>query len=858
MSIDSNAYHAAVTHYQHGRFLDALHTLGANPDDTESLNLAAICCFQLHRFEDAETFWRRALTRDPAYAAGYANLGNLLMARGDLSGAEAVYRQAIEARPDHATAHYNLGNLLDKLDRPDEAESALRRAVACKPDFAEAYYNLGNLLRARNRPEEAEGALRAAVLHRADYADAWINLGNLLRDAGRLADASRALRRAVALRPDSAEAHLNLGHVLSDHGRQARAAASYRRAGRLDPGNALVWCCLGRAMVALNRTGEAETAFRAAISADPDCADAHIGLAGVFEHEGGFADAVRHYRQALIVQPGNAHFHGALANALHRLGQLHEAEAACRNALSIDPAFAEVHYNLGLMLSEQDRLTEAETHYRRAIAIKPDYAAAHTNLGRVLRDLHRLPEAEAMLRESIRLCDDAAQAHNNLAGVLKDMSRMDEALDSFRRAVECDPDSELTHRNLNYSLTYHAEDPREILDECVRFATRHEAPFLAQTVRYPNDRNPARRLRIGYVAPDFNGHCQSMFTAPVFASHDRAMVELYVYSSVTRADQTTVRLRASADIWRDVQHLSDEQLAAQIRDDRIDVLIDLTLHMSRGRPLLFARRPAPVQVQWLGYPGTTGSRAIRYRLSDPWIDPPDQPETEAFYSERTIRLPDTFWCVDLRVTSPNPPDVGALPATSNGFVTFGCLNNPCKASARTLRMWARVLAAVPDARFVLLAGEGPREHFSARLGALGVDMSRVSFIGYQERDVYLQTWNSIDIGLDTFPYNGHTTTLDALWMGVPVPSRAGATAVSRAGLSLLSNLDLADLVAYDDDAYVEIVTNLAHDLARLAELRASLRGRLEASPMMDAPRFTRDLERAYRQMWQAWCADSSD
>jgi protein O-GlcNAc transferase len=858
MSIDSNAYHAAVTHYQHGRFLEALHTLGANPDDTESLNLAAICCFQLNRFDDAEGFWRRALTRDATYAAGYANLGNLLMARGDLHGAEAIYRLAIDAQPDNANAHYNLGNLLGTLGQVDAAESALRRAIAIQPDFAEANYNLGNLLRSANKPDAAEAAFEAALHHRPDYADAWNNLGNLLRDAGRPREACRALRRAISLRPDSAQAYLNLGHVLRVQDKPRRAAAFYRRATQLAPDNAEGWSCLGGVMLTLDRVDAAEAAYSAALSIDPNRVDALIGAAQACEHQDRYEDAVRHYRQGLMPEPGNARIHGALGTAMHRLGRLREAETAYRNALSIDPEFVEVRYNLGLFLSEQDRFEESEAEYRRAIALSPDHAASYTNLGRVLRELQRLPEAETVLREAIRIDADPAETHNNLASVLKDMGRMDEAIDCFHRAVACDPNNEVTHRNLNYAVNYHAEDPREILQTCLRFAAQHEAPLLGDAVHYPNDRTPTRRLRIGYVAPDFNGHCQSMFTAPVFASHDRAAYELYVYSSVTRADEITARLRATADVWRDVQRLSDEQLAQVIRYDRFDVRSYHTLHLSRGRPLLFARRPAPVQVQWLGYPGTTGSSAIRYRLSDPWIDPPDQPETEAFYSERTIRLPDTFWCVDLRVTSPNPPDVGALPAASNGFVTFGCLNNPCKASERTLQMWARVMAAVPDARFVLLADEGPREHFRVRLGALGVELSRVSFIGYQERDAYLKTWNSIDIGLDTFPYNGHTTTLDALWMGVPVPSRAGATAVSRAGLSLLSNLNLADLVAHDDDAYVEIVANLAHDLARLAELRATLRGRLEASPMMDAPRFARDLERAYRQMWQAWCADSSD
>lgn len=857
MHFHSHSYDTAAALYSNGDFEQALYALNsliavstANP---EALNLAAICCYRLNRLDDAERHWRRTIDDYPDHAGSYGNLANLLMSQGRVADAESVYRRAILIRPDFAEAHYNLGNLLRQLGRPDEAEACLREALRGRPDLAEAHYNLANLLSARGRFAEAEAAYRNATAARPDYAEAHNNLGNMLREEGRLDEARRALLRAVRARPGFEVAHHNLGLLLQQSGNYARALAFHRRATELRPDYVEAHCGAGHSLTSLVRFAEAEAAFRAALAIRADDADAFMGLARVQRELGRHDHAERAYRHVIALQPDNADARACLADTLHAQRRPHEAEAAYRAALAMRPDNAEWHYNLGVLLGAHGRLAEADAAYRRVIALRPDHAHALTNLGRIVRDLDRLPEAESLLRQSIAISPDSAEAHNNLASVLKDMSRMDEAIDEFRRAVACAPDNECVHRNLNYALTYHAETPKEILDECLRFAARHEAPLLDAPVRHTNDRSPSRRLKIGYVAPDFRAHCQSMFTAPVLAQHDHASFEIVCYASVRQPDEITQLMRPMADLWRDVHGLDDAQLAQVIRDDGIDVLVDLTMHMASGRPLLFARRPAPVQVQWLAYPGTTGSRAIHYRLTDPWIDPPGQSTSER-YSEQSVWLPETFWCFDPRVTTPDAPGVGPLPAERNGHITFGCLNNPCKASARTLRMWAAILAAVPDARFVLLAGAGPRERFGERLSALGVDMSRVRFVGYQDRVAYLRTYRDIDIGLDTFPYNGHTTSLDALWMGVPVPSRAGETSCSRAGLSLLMNLGLPELVAHDDDAYVDIVTRLANDRPRLAELRASLRTRLEASPMMNAPRFTRHLEDAYRRMWREWCA----
>ena len=349
---------------------------------------------------------------------------------------------------------------------------------------------------------------------------------------------------------------------------------------------------------------------------------------------------------------------------------------------------------------------------------------------------------------------------------------------------------------------------------------------------------PNRRLRIGYVSGDFRDHCQSFFTIPLLSSHDHQAFEIFCYSSVERPDEYTRRIAGYADVWRDVRQLNDEELHQVIVKDRIDIHVDLAMHMASGRPGLFARKPAPIQVAWLAYPGTTGLSAIDYVLSDPWLAPPSD---DRYYTEQVLRLPDTFWCYDPLTSEPT---VNALPALSNGYVTFGCLNAPCKLSDRTLALWGGVFEKIDNARLLLMAPPGPRrEQLLDRISKLGIRANRITFQSFMPRPAYLQSYHQIDIGLDTLPYNGHTTSLDSLWMGVPVVSRVGTTAVGRAGLSQLTNLGLAELCASSDDEFVEIAVGLAKDLSHLNELRRTLRDRM-------GPLLSDGTGRSLRKTWK--------
>lgn len=461
------------------------------------------------------------------------------------------------------------------------------------------------------------------------------------------------------------------------------------------------------------------------------------------------------------------------------------------------------------------------------------------------QDAGRLERAEEVYRRILAGDPNQAGVLNNLANVLKDSGRIEEAVDYCRAAMALEPANAEIHSSLCYKLHFHpGYDRAAIFRELCEWDRRHGGDA---SVEYHGDRSPDRRLRIGYVSPDFYGHAECFFVLPLLEAHDRRSVEVHCYASVRRPDKATELLKSCAHVWHNVLGLSNDRLAKKIREDRIDILVDLTMHMAFNRLPMFAQRPAPVQVTWLAYPGGTGMKAIDYRLTDAWMDPPTHPsgETDSHYAERSVRLPDCWCCYH---------PLGEVPPAApreKGAVTFGSLNNPCKLNDSTLRLWSEVLASVRDSHLLLLVeSERQRARIGEMMARSGIDPRRIEFTGRRRRGEYLRLYDRIDICLDPLPYNGVTTTCDALWMGVPAISRFGPAAAGRAGLSILSNLQMAELAAGDDRQFIAIAAGLAEDFSKRSELRKRLRDRMRASPMMDGRRFARNVEAAYRQMWR--------
>ena len=670
------------------------------------------------------------------------------------------------------------------------------------------------------RLAQAEAIYREVLARTPTHAQASTLLVSLLLQGGRLAEATTLCRDDVRRRPDDVGAHLALGALLQAQGALDEAVHVFERVVRLAPDSDVA--CLQLGHIARARS-------------DPDTA---LGW----------------FRRAVAIAPGGMARH-ELGRTLIDAGRPVEAEPHLRAALAADPGRAELHHNLGIALVAMGRHDEAIEACRRAVVANPSFAAAYNNLGGLLQASMRLDEAGEAFETALRLAPDAARAANaagNLAGVYAWQARHGDALAAHRRALALAPTDAALHGSHLFSLLFHpAVDANALRAEHDAWAARH-----ASQPSFPFgdvDRSPERRLRIGYVCGHYRDHVLGRYLMPLLRGHDRSLVDVVAYSNNRSDDAITARFRETVDTWRDIARLCDDDAAALVHRDRIDILVDTTLHMDGNRLPVFARKPAPLQVTFAGYPGSTGLATIDARLTDIHLDPPGLHDER--YVERSWRLPDTFWCYDPLGEDAVP---GPSPFEANGYVTFGCLNNFAKTNDRMLAMWAAVLKAVPDAHLSLLCPHGShRARTLAVFASLGVDAARIAFVDYGPRSAYLAAFHDIDIGLDTVPYNGHTTSLDSSWMGVPVVTLVGATVVGRAGFSQLTNLGLSSLIARTPDEYVAVAAALAVDRPGLKELRLTLRERMACSPLMDARAFARNIEDAYRHLWRRWCAGTS-
>lgn len=574
-------------------------------------------------------------------------------------------------------------------------------------------------------------------------------------------------------------------------------------------------------------------------------------LARGHHERGQLSEAEALYRQILGTEPRHADALHLLGVIAHQVGQHAPAIELMRAGIAVAPTVADYHNNLSLALERLGRLDEAEAELREALRLKPSYPEAHNNLGNVQRSRGRLDEAIAAYSAAVELRSDYADAYCNLGTALKDRGELDAAVASYRKALELRPNFPKAHSHLIFTLHYLPQtDARTLSEELRQWRTRFADPLRAAISPHHNSQDPRRPLRIGYVSPDLYRHAVGRFLLPLLAHRDRAQFEVFAYSDVSTPDSHTAMLRAQSDVWRDVVALNDETLANQIRADQIDILVDLSLHTGRNRLLVFARKPSPVQVTYLAYCGSSGLETIDYRLTDPILDPPGGDRSA--YSEKSVVLPETYWCYQ---PDAGAPEVGPPPAELATHVTFGCLNNFCKITEPTFAVWSRILGAIPHSTILLHANQGShRQRALERFERAGVSPSRVTFLDFLPLPEYLAAYGKIDLALDPFPFGGGTTTCDALWMGVPVVALAGQLAMARAAASVLHNAGLGELVAPSVDDYVNRAVALARDPVRLRELRTTMRSRLQSSPLLNAPRFVSSLEAAYREMWRQWCA----
>lgn len=773
---------------------------------------------------------------------------------GQLPQAERLYRQVLQADPRNADAWHLLGVIYAQVNRNEAAVEHIRRAIEISPRQAVFHGNLGAAYRRLKRSDEALATLRRALELDPDYAEAHNNLGVVLQGRGELTAAEASLRRALALNPAYADAMCNLGNVLLALQRPVEALACQQKAAELKPNSAEAHHGTGAALAALNRLEEAVAEYRRALELKEDDPGTYNNLGVALRKQNQLDEAVAAYRRALALQPDFADAHTNLGNALYEQQKLDEAIACHQRAIELKPDFPDAFYNLGNALRSNDRPGDAVVCYQRALRLKHDMPEAHSSLGNVLREDGQTTAAIDCYLRALALKPDAYETHSNLGNAYKDQGRIDEAIACYRRALEIKPDFADAHHNLLFALHYrpgislaelaeahaefdrrHAAKARERSDE--PRATSDEQP-TASNEREAHSSRPSR-LRLGFVSPDFCQHPVGYFLIRTLENLDRGAAEIFCYNNRLAKDRVTARFQAVAATWHEVSGWSRQRLAAQVRDDGIDVLFDLAGHTAGNCLSAFALKPAPVQVTWIGYVGTTGLPAIDYLLADRYMVPE---AAERFFVEKVLRLPDCYLCFD---PPEEAPPVGPLPAAQAGHVTFVSCNNPAKINEQVISVWAEILRSVEGSRLLLKYGSmgdaGYRARCEGLFAAQGIAAERLSFEKWSPLADLLARHNCVDIALDPFPFSGGLTTCNALWMGVPVVTWPGETFASRHSLSFLSNIGLTETIAGSREEYVAIATGLAADLPRLALLRESLRPRMAASPLCDGKRLARDL-----------------
>lgn len=647
---------------------------------------------------------------------------------------------------------------------------------------------------------------------------------------------------------------LNLAITHHKAGRLSEATALYKTLLAQHPSHPDLLHLLGAALGQRGEFGSAVELIEQAITLKPTAVLFHNHLGVFLRAQGELARARAAFSRATELDPRSADAWNNLGSILLDFREPKKAVACFRSAIALNPRSADMHFNLGLALRRCKLRAEAAAAYRAAIGINPSHTRALSNLGTVLNELGECTAAVDVLQGALRIDHESAETHSDLGNVLNRQGRNAEALQSYRRAIELRPSDAGLHSNLLLALNYQSDpNPPHVFEEHLQWRERHAIGLRPHIQPPQNPRDPDRRLKIGYVSPDLRDHVVARFLVPLLERHDQSKFEITCYSSTTRPDAVTDRLRRYAVQWRDISLADDLRIADGIRADGIDILVDLAGHTGGNRLRIFACRPAPVQVSWLGYPNTTGLDTVDYRITDAHADPFGI--TEGFHSEQMFRLPQCAWCYPI-ATAPTPAT--HLPARPP---TFGCFNNLGKINARIIRLWARLLQQTPGSRLVIketaLSDAGVRRRFHELFQSHRTPPECVLLLG-RDKDYqsHLARYGEIDVALDSFPYHGTTTTCEALWMGTPVVTLAGTVHLSRVGVSLLSNVGLHHLIAQSEDDYIRIARELVQDRAALLALRQGLREQMRQSPLMDAARFTRDMEHAFRAMWHEWCSKS--
>lgn len=778
--------------------------------------------------------------------------GNEFLDLGELHKAVDCYRKAVALAPRSVDAYTSLGFALKELGELEAAKDALATAVQLKPDSFDAVYLIGQTFDELRQFEKAAEHFEKALGLKPDFEALFGELCHALFQTKNLNRARDVITRGIALYPGNASFQLYLGNLYSFMDEWAQARARYTAALDVNPNLLQAHTNLAAVCRAQGELDAATQHAQRALETDPSSADAHACVAANEGAKGNLDAALASFERALELNASHVVSYRGKGNVLLRFGLRAGAIECFETALAMEPDSPETLRDLGFVYLELGKYREAERYSREALALRPLYPSAQNNLGNALLALGHFAEAEKYHLAAVEIIPDCDVFLSNLGGSQWALGRLSDAIESFRRATEIGPaaapDRHARYSNLLFGLSHsEVHDAQALFSEHCRFADKFEAPLRASWPRHSNAREPARKLEVGFVSGDFRTHVVAQFLGPVLECLARHPdLSLHAYYNNAAQDSETERLKGVFHHWHVVVGLPDAAVAKQMGDDGIDILIDLSGHTALNRLLIFAHKAAPVQVSWLGYPGTTGLQAMDYYLADPLVLPPGQFDSQ--FSERIVRLP------ALAPFRPHAdaPAVGPLPALTNGFLTFGSFNRPSKINPSVVHWWAELLRALPEAKLLIEGGPADGQCMQW-LAQEGIARERLLWHGRGGLKVYHELHHQVDICLDTFPYNGATTSWSAVWMGVPTLAVAGATPAGRYGAAIMGQMGLDAFVANDMQDFVQKGVYWATHVQELAELRAGMRQRFAQSAAGQPELIAKAMANALRTMWLRWC-----
>jgi protein O-GlcNAc transferase len=740
-------------------------------------------------------------------------------------------------------------------NRLDDARTILTGQLQLDPRNVSLLYLLGVTNSHSSQFIEATECFKKTIEIDPKFPNSYYALGTTYLQLDDPANAVDSLRQYLRLQPDDLDGIGNLCNALIGIGKQEEAISTFRKLLSKNSGNPDLLLNFGILLFQLNKFEDALPVFRKAILANPNMANAHLNLSAALLELDKIEEATSSINQAIRLEPKSADAHFIFGTISEKIGDFSHAQEKYRSAITQAENYLPAYINLGKLLVASGESKEAIQLYNDAISNGLSSVELYNNLGNALASLGHLAEAEKNLQHSIDLNAKFEEAHFNLGNCLSKQGRGNEALEIIRQGLSINPNHFGGGSNFLMTLNYlPSTTEKELYDESRSWAHRFE--FKNQINESNLSSEPNRKIKIGYLSPDFRTHSVSYFFEPLLTSHDRDHFEIYCYANVVRPDTTTARLEKKSDYWRSIVSLTDQAVAELVIDDNIDILIDLAGHTAGNRLNVFTMNPAPIQVNWLGYPGTTGLSSMDYRLTDVSADPVGK--SDDYHVEKLLRL-NTFLCYS---PPPDAPDVAKLPFDETDHITFGSFNNLAKLTPNMIEVWSQILKQIPHSLLHLkcksFACDETKNKFMEHFSSQGIAKNRLTFLPETSSTKdHLAEYNRIDIGLDTFPYHGTTTTFEALWMGVPVVVLTGDRHASRVGTSILNSLDMENWTANDETQYINIAKEMANSTSDLRSQRSNLRKRMKNSILMNHTAFAENFENTIRQIWQEWCQTQS-